>query len=178
MVVKRIAVAAVLATVVVAGFVAGYRAFHARKREAAARELLRVSEQGLSRLRGAFNRKACASIYEDASDGFRKVITSTEWLTRCESLRARLGPLRGYQVRLYEIPGKHDADYAQLEGKATFAQGEFSLTSWWSMERGRAGLCLLRLNRQGEDIWIPSFEKTVPGKQFLDPPPPRDRHPG
>jgi hypothetical protein len=178
MVVKRIAVAAVLAAALVVGFVAGYRAFHERKREAAARELRRVSEQGLSRLREAFNRNACASIYEEASDGFRKAITSPEWLKRCESLRASMGPWRGYQVQLYEIPGKHDADYAQLEGEATFAQGEFSLTSWWSMKSGRAELCLLSLNKQGEDIWIPSFEKTVPGKQFLDPPPPRDRYPG
>ena len=87
MVVKRLAVAAVLATTLVVGFVAGYRALQRRKRE-------------------AFNGGACASIYESASDGFRRVTARPDWLKRCESLRANLGSWRGYQVQLYEIPGK------------------------------------------------------------------------
>jgi hypothetical protein len=174
--VKRMAVAAALATALVAGFLAGYRALDRRKREAAARELLRVSEQGLSRLREAFNGNACASIYEEASDGFRKAVARPEWLTRCESLRASLGSWRGYQVQLYEIPWKHDTGLAQLEGEATFAQGEFSLTSLWSMKGGRAELCLLILERQGEKISIPSPLKS--STPLLDPPPPRDQHPG
>jgi hypothetical protein len=174
--VKRLAIAAVLATALVVGFIASYRALERRKRKAAARELHTVSEQGLSRLKEAFNRGACAAIYEEASDGFRKAVAPPEWLTRCESLRASLGSWRSYQVQLYEIPWKHDIGLAQLEGEATFAQGEFSLTSLWSMNGGRAELCLLILERQGEKISIPSPLKS--SAPFLDPPPPRDRHPG
>ncbi len=175
--VNRLAAPVLLAVAIIVGTGLGYRAYVRSHRAAAARQLLRVSEQGLSRLREAFNRDACNAIYDDASGGFRDAIPRAEWAKQCGTLRTQLGRWQDYEVALHEIPVKHAAGYTQLEGRARFAQGEYLLTSWWSLGGERAELLSLCLDQHGEKLWISAVKNFAPGPRLQDPPRPRRQHP-
>src|SRR5690242_10026766 len=159
---------AVLLSVLLAGCggTAGQRALVLERaggpREAMARE-------GIKRLREAFNRGACQSIFDEADLSFRLRQSRQAWLDKCADLRRKLGMWRSFEAHVAQSRGVPLS--IVLDGEAEFAGGRASVhekvQTVWHFDHGRAELFSMHLNGEA----IPSYSWPVnPRKRYLDPP--------
>jgi hypothetical protein len=63
-----------------------------------------------------------------------------------------------------------------VEGRAVFANGEYSLFALWQFDADRARLFMLSQTGRGAPIFVPALPRIDPRK-FADPPP-QQRHLG
>ncbi|HET9319165.1 MAG TPA: hypothetical protein VFO27_05305 [Bryobacteraceae bacterium] len=131
---------------------------------------------GVSRLREAFNRGGCQSIFDEADLVFRLRQSQQAWLSECERLREKLGSWRSFQAHLARGPGVPLSVVAY--GEAEFAKSRWRahmrLETVWYFDRGRAELFSLLLD--SEAIPIRSWPSD-PRKRYWDPAPKRNREP-
>ncbi|HXI42941.1 MAG TPA: hypothetical protein VNH18_18400 [Bryobacteraceae bacterium] len=132
---------------------------------------------GVSRLRDAFNRGACQSIWQEADPLFRLREPQQEWMSKCDRMRQKLGALQSFQVHLRHGPDVPISIVVYGEGE--FARGRSCAPTYletvWHFDQGRTELFSLYLN--GEAIPAPSWP-LKPGERYQDPPPKRERKPG
>ena len=153
---------------------------HAKQRalvlETAGKPREALALAGVSRLREAFNRGACQSIFDEADLVFRLRQSQKAWLSECERLRRNLGSWRSFQAHLAHGPGVPLS--VVVYGQAEFARGRWRartrLETVWHFDRGRAELFSLFLD--GEPIPMRSWPWD-PRKRYWDPPPKRNREP-
>ena len=81
---------------------------------------------GVSRLRNAFNRGDCQSIFDEAELVFRLSRSQQAWLDECERMRKKLGSWRNFQKYLEYGPGVPLS--VMVYGEAEFARGGCGLT--------------------------------------------------
>jgi len=127
----------------------------------------------VSRLRDAFNRGACQSIWDEAAPVFRIREPQQAWLNGCERMRQKLGAWQSYQAHSKHSPGIPLS--VVVFGEAEFARGRAHthLETVWHFDRGRAELFSLDLNGEA----IPPSSPFQHGKRYLDPPLKRNREP-
>jgi hypothetical protein len=122
---------------------------------------------GVSRLREAFNRGACQSIFDEADLVFRLRQSQQAWLSECERLREKLGSWRSFQAHLAHGPGVPLS--VVVYGEAEFAKRatQTRLETVWHFDRGRAELFSLFLDGDA----IPMRSPSRPRDRYMDPPP-------
>jgi hypothetical protein len=132
---------------------------------------------GVNRLREAYNRGDCKSIFDEADLVFQLRESQQAWLTECEEMRRKLGYWPGFPARLEHGPGVPLS--IVVYGEATFASGSWRtpvcLATVWHFDHGRAELFSL--------FWAAG--KSTPlgsspfkwQRRYLDPAPKRDREP-
>jgi len=123
---------------------------------------------GVSRLRDAFNRGACQSIFDEADLVFRLGQSQQAWLSECERLRKKLGLWRSFQAHVTHGPGVPLS--VAVYGEAEFADGRWRTRTQigmvWHFDRGRAELFSLFLDGEAIPTWAPSR----PRDRYMDPP--------
>jgi hypothetical protein len=97
---------------------------------------------GIARLRDAFNRGACQSIFDDADPVFRLIRSRQAWLDECERLRDRLGLWVIFRTNVTHSTGVPLS--VTVYGEAEFATGRWrtraNVVTVWHFDRGRAEL--------------------------------------
>ena len=137
------------------------------------REALALAD--VSRLRGAFNRGACQSIFDKADQVFRLRQSQHAWLSECERLRKKMGSWQSFRARVEHGPGVPLS--VVVFGEAEFANGRWrtrtQVETVWHFDHGRAELFSLFWN--GETI--PMRAPSRPRDRYMDPPPKRYSEP-
>src|SRR6516162_1933996 len=97
---------------------------------------------GIARLRDAFNRGACQSIFDDADPVFRLIRSRQAWLDECERPRERLGLWVIFRTNVTHSTGVPLS--VTVYGEAEFATGRWrtraNVVTVWHFDRGRAEL--------------------------------------
>ena len=107
-------------------------------------------------LRNLLNDGACQAIYEEASEGFRRLKPQRDWLRECEDNRTKLGTWQAFDAQrvdtLEALQGKH----ALADGRAVFAKGAGQANTGWLWNGGHPHLMYLRLRAGGEAVNLPN----------------------
>ena len=127
----------------------------------------------VSRLRDAFNRGACQSIWDEADPVFRIREPQQAWLSECERMRNKLGAWQSFQGHSKHSPGVPLSVVVYGEGEFARSHAHTHLETVWHFDRGRAELFSMNLNGEA----IPPASPFQPGKRYLDPPLKRNREP-
>lgn len=106
----------------------------------------------VERMREAFNRGECASIYDEASEPFRRLEARQDWLTDCEQIRGTLGVWRSLRTR---SASARQGFEAHVDGTAVSAGGECRLQTTWTLENGHVRLFSLCL-QSGNRLMVPA----------------------
>jgi hypothetical protein len=131
---------------------------------------------GVSRLRDAFNRGACQSIFDEADRVFRLRQSQEAWLSECGRLREKLGSWRSFRAHLGHGPGVPLS--VVVYGEAEFAKGRWRASTQvetvWHFDEGRAELFSLFLDGEAIPMRLWPLD---PRNRYQDPPPKRNRKP-
>ena len=132
---------------------------------------------GASRLREAFNRGACQSIFDEADPVFRLSHPRQAWLDECERMRRRLGLWLIFRTNVEHGPGVPLSVVVRGEGEFVVSQWRTraNVVTVWHFDRGRAELFSLFWDA-GPARPMGSWPSD-PRKLHLDPPPMRDWKP-
>jgi hypothetical protein len=132
---------------------------------------------GVSRLREAFNRGACRSIFDEADRVFRLSRPRQAWLNECERMRKRLGLWLIFRTDVEHSPGIPLS--VVVRGEAEFVVSQWrtraNVVTVWHFDRGRAELFSLFWDA-GPARPMGSWPSD-PRNRHLDPPPKRNAEP-
>ena len=116
--------------------------------------------EAVMRLRTAFDRGNCESIFDNSSSGFRSARRRPEWIAGCQNLRKDLGELSDFQIRQNSVV----TSYAVVAANGRLhTGGKYSLWTLWVQEDGGAKLAAFDLSRPGETVarWPPRRERPL-----------------
>jgi len=117
------------------------------------------------RLRDAFNRGACDSIYSEASQPFRLLESSDNWMSECGLMRAHLGDWRSFDTSRVEIGSPFDL---HVFGTAVFERGRGRLETTWILDDAALRLFKLDLDTAERRTFVPA--PAFKPRRQIDPP--------
>jgi hypothetical protein len=116
-----------------------------------------LAEQGVSKLRGAWNRSEFAAIYDESDGDFRQNEPRDKWMGQCAELRKQLGFWQTFQVRNGVTWPFGRVGIVWVEGTAGFEAGQHTVRVDFKLRDQTAQLFNLQFNLDGKLLQIPGY---------------------
>jgi len=120
-------------------------------------EQRRLAERGVSKLRAAWNRGDCASIYDEGDGYFRRNQLRENWLRQCAELREQLGLWQGFRVRNGAVWPIGAVGIVWVEGTADFETGQRTVRADFQLDNATSKLFDLQVDLNGKLLQIPGY---------------------